>query len=146
MGKDTGLPAVATAGSVVKALRLLKARRISGATPYTNGMNQLEKEFFKSNGLKVTKIKGLVIEDNLEIGMIPSQEITLLAQEVNNKKAEAIFISCTNLPTIRVINYLESTLRKPVISSNTATLWSMLTTINRDYTKVNCGRTIERAT
>jgi len=109
-------------------------------------MNQLEKEFFKSNGLKVTKIKGLVIEDNLEIGMIPSQEITLLAQEVNNKKAEAIFISCTNLPTIRVINYLESTLRKPVISSNTATLWSMLTTINRDYTKVNCGRTIERAT
>ena len=49
-----------------------------------------------------------------------------LVLSLSHKEADGIFISCTNLPTINIIEELETILKKPVISSNTATLWAML--------------------
>jgi maleate isomerase len=138
--EKTGLPAVTTAGSVLDALKFLKAWTISVATPYINEINNLEKEFLLGNGFEVLQIKGLGIEDNLTIGRIQGQEIIELAREANHPRAQAIFISCTNLPTIDIIPQLEETLGKPVISSNTATLWSMLRKIDQDCSWIDCGR------
>lgn len=138
--KKTGLPAVATASCIVDALKFLKARRVSVATPYINEINDLEKRFLASNGFEVLQMKGLGIQDNLEISRIQGQRIIELAKEVNNERAQAIFISCTNLPTISLIPQLEQTLGKPAVSSNTATIWSMLKKIDRDYSWINCGR------
>jgi maleate isomerase len=41
-------------------------------------------------------------------------------------KPEALFISCTNLPTYDVIAQLEAELRIPVISANQVTMWAAL--------------------
>jgi maleate cis-trans isomerase len=49
-----------------------------------------------------------------------------LAKEVNNDKADGIFISCTNFKTLEILEKLEQDLAKPVISSNQATMWTML--------------------
>jgi maleate isomerase len=138
--EKTGLPAVATSGCVINALRFLKARRVSVATPYINEINDLEKKFLSANGFEVLHIKGLGIEDNLEIGRTRDQKTIELAEEVNDKRAQAVFISCTNIPTISIIPQLEETLKKPVISSNTATLWATLKTISEDYGWIDCGR------
>jgi len=40
--------------------------------------------------------------------------------------AEALFISCTNLPTYDVIPQLEAELRLPVLSANQVTMWAAL--------------------
>ena len=44
------------------------------------------------------------------------------AREVDDDRAEAVFISCTGFRTIEIIEKLESELGKPVISSNQASL------------------------
>ncbi len=124
--KATGLPAVATANSVIRALKELNAAKIAVATPYIKELNQLEKTFLQANGFKVTKIIGLEIEDNTEIGKLQPQAAYELALKANTPEAEAIFISCTNFRTIEIIEKLERELGKPVISSNIATLWDML--------------------
>ena len=49
-----------------------------------------------------------------------------LAKKINQDEAQAIFLSCTNFRTIEVISALERELKKPVISSNAATLWDAL--------------------
>jgi maleate isomerase len=41
-------------------------------------------------------------------------------------ESEAVFISCTDLNAIGLIDYLEADLGKPVITSNQATMWHML--------------------
>ena len=137
--KKTRLPAVATAGCVVDGLKLLKARRISVATPYVNEINDLEKKFLSNNGFDVLQIKGLGIEDNLSIGRIQGKRVIELAKEADSKNAQAVFISCTNLASLDIIPELEKTLGKPVISSNSATLWSMLRKINQDYCWIDWG-------
>jgi len=124
--RATKIPAVATAGAVVDALRALKLSRISVGTPYSEQVNALEKRFLEQNGFKVVKMKGLGIIDNTEIGRQNQRAVYNLVKEVEAAEAEAIFISCTNLPTIGVLEKLEKELEKPVVSSNTATMWAML--------------------
>ncbi len=124
--KVTGIRAVVTATAVLEALRELKAKKISVITPYIDEVNKKEKEFLEVNGFEVIDIKGLQIEDNVEIGKLQPESVYRLAKSVNLDSADALFISCTNLRTFEVIDYLEVDLGIPVISSNSATLWSTL--------------------
>jgi maleate cis-trans isomerase len=124
--KQTGISAIATAGAVLDALKLLAVDRVAVATPYVNAINRMEKKFLQENGVNVTDIQGLNIADNRKIGMTTEKDVLKLVGSLKQKTATAIFLSCTNLPTIQLIDRLEETYCKPVISSNTATLWAML--------------------
>ncbi len=124
--RASGVPAVATAGAVIRALRALGVRRVAVATPYIEEINILEERFLTQNGFTVVEMRGLGIRDNLEIGRLSRGDVERLVEGMRLDEAEGIFISCTNLPTAEVIGELEERLRRPVISSNTATLWAML--------------------
>jgi maleate isomerase len=124
--RATGLPAVATAGAVLRALRTLGVRRVAVATPYIEEINILEGKFLTDSGFEVVDMRGLGLRDNLEIGRLTGNVVERLVKGLRLDGADGIFISCTNLPTIEVIGRLERELRRPVISSNTATLWAML--------------------
>jgi len=138
--KATGIPAVATAGAVVDALKALKLSRISVATPYTEEINPLEKRFLEKNGLVIQKMKGLGIKDNLKIGEQSPQTVYELVKEVDTAQSDGVFVSCTNIRTIEVIGRLEEELKKPVVSSNTATLWAMLRRVKYRESIVGFGR------
>jgi len=124
--KASGKPAVATAGAVIKALKSLKIKKIAVATPYIDEINRLERQFLALNGFEIIDFKGLGLSSNLEIGRVNRKTLLKLVLSLNYKDADGIFISCTNLPTIDIIEELEAKTEKPVISSNTATLWAML--------------------
>jgi maleate isomerase len=124
--RTTKKPAVATAGSVVEALKSLDVSAVCVATPYSKAIDRLEQRFLENNGFVVPKIAGLGLTDNVKIAQLRSETVYRLAEEVDLPDAEAIFLSCTNMPTIDLIARLEKRLGKAVISSNTATLWSML--------------------
>lgn len=141
--KASGIPAVATAGAVVKALKNLEVKSVAVATPYIDEINKLEKEFLVANGFKVVDLKGLEISDNIKIGKIDKQTVLDLVLSLRHKEADGIFISCTNLPTINVIKELEDRLKKPVISSNTATLWAMLRKCGISINLIGYGKLLE---
>jgi len=124
--KATKIPAVATAGAVVDALRALRVFKISVGTPYSDEINALEKRFLEQSGFHIVKMRGLGIIDNTEIGRQSKRAVYNLVKEVETAEAEAVFLSCTNLPTISVLKKLEREFKKPVVSSNTATMWAML--------------------
>lgn len=122
----SGKPAVATAGAVVNALKALEIKKVAVATPYIAEINELEEEFLEANNLRVVDLKGLELSDNIKIGRIDSQTAFKLVMSLKHETADGIFISCTNFPTVKIIQKIENELGKPVISSNTATLWAML--------------------
>jgi len=124
--KITDIPAIATAGAVVDALKTLNPSRISVATPYTEEINSLERRFLEENGFVIQRMNGLGIKDNQKIGEQNPRTAYDLVKEVDTAQSDGVFVSCTNLKTIEVIDRLEEELKKPIISSNTATLWAML--------------------
>lgn len=124
--RATGIPGVATAGAVVDALKALNMRKVCVATPYTDQINELEKKFLSLNGFQVVDLKGLGIKSNLKIGRLSSEVAFRLVMELDYAKADGIFISCTNFPTAGILEKLERSTQKMIVSSNTATLWAML--------------------
>ncbi|MFQ6069857.1 MAG: aspartate/glutamate racemase family protein [Candidatus Aminicenantales bacterium] len=124
--KRTGIPAVATAQAMIDALVALKISRVCIATPYNEDINRMEKRFIEQNGIEVLRIQGLGIVENKEVGRKGPDAAYELGLKIFIPETQGIFISCTNFRTIEILDQLENELRVPVISSNTATFWSMM--------------------
>lgn len=121
-----GVPSFSTATAVVESLRELEAEKVVVATPYIEELNELERNFLESQGFEVLKMRGLGLVRNLDIGREPPSTAYRLAREVFRPEADAVFISCTNFRTIEIIEALEADLRRPVVTSNQASIWKAL--------------------
>lgn len=128
INKASGVPAIATARAVLDVLNEKGIKRVAVATPYTDEINGKEKDFLSENGFEVSGIKGLGIEENIDIGRQSPYIAYSLGKEVVqvHPEAEALFISCTNFRTFGIITSLSRDIGKPVITSNQASLWCAL--------------------
>ncbi len=130
ISKAAGCPAVATSSAVVDALKTLKARKIALATPYIMEVADREVEFLQKSGFEVVSNQSLGIMENLKIGQLTLQDAQDIAKRASSKLADAILVSCTNFRTFEALPSLERQLAKPVVSSNSATLWTALNALN----------------
>ncbi|MEI4487771.1 aspartate/glutamate racemase family protein [Frigidibacter sp. MR17.14] len=131
MTERSGLPVVTTADSIVRALRHLGVRRLSIVTPYAEATNQHEVAFLAAHGFETLAIAGLGIGANGPcefplIAQTPLDRIRALVAQTFVPGSEALLITCTDFPSLPLIDALEGELGVPVISSNTATLWACL--------------------
>ena len=140
-----GVPAVATSTAIMHAFDALDARSLAIATPYTDAMNDREVEFLEGNGYEVTAITGLGIEPNVGIGRQSPETAYRLGRQVDGADTDAVFLSCTNFRTFEVIEQLERDLGKPVVSSNSATLWAALDLLGVATEEVALGRLFDTA-
>jgi len=128
--KISKVPAITTSGCVKNALHFMKLSKISVFTPYIDEINKKEKEFLEKSGFEVLCIKGLGITNTVKIADVEPKLILDEAIQLyeKNKETQGIFISCTDLRTFDIINKLENQIGIPVITSNQASLWGLLTT------------------
>lgn len=129
----TKTKAMTTSTAVIEALKLLDIRKVAMATPYTDEINEREKRFIEAHGIRVTRTAGLGYYKPLKsyplalkpvsgMGLLDPSVAYKLAQDVNSREAEGIFISCTNFRTIEIIEALEKNLGKAVVTSNQASM------------------------
>jgi maleate isomerase len=120
----TGIPATTTSTASVKALKALGVKKVAVAAPYIEEINVRLRTFLEGNGFEVTALKGMHAKQG--VFMIGSEASYRLAKEVNNPQADGVFISCTTLRTLEVLEALEQDLGKPVVTANQATMWESL--------------------
>lgn len=126
LAREAGVRAVTTASAVIDALRSLGVQRLGLGTPYLPWVGAGEVDFFAEHGLEVVANENLGIVDGHEMAALEPSAVAALARSVDRPDADAIFLSCTDLPTFSVLGDLEAELGKPVLSSNSSTLWSMV--------------------
>jgi maleate isomerase len=128
--KEAGAPAaVTTSGALLEALVHLEVHRIATATPYVAELTVGLTTYLAEAGVEVVASAGLgLISD---IWMVPYDITAGLVRDTDTDDAQAVFISCTNLPTYDVIAELEGDLGKPVLTANQVTMWSALRVLGR---------------
>jgi maleate isomerase len=139
----SGIPTVATAASIKRAFDALNISSLSITTPYIQDLNNREVEFLQDAGYDVLEIEGLGLTSNLDIGAQRPETAYCRARSVADADPDGIFISCTNYRTFEIIEHLESDLGKPVVTSNQATLWNALKTLEVDYSDLSLGQLFE---
>ena len=131
MTQMCGKPCVATAPALIHACKELNLRKVAIATPYHDALNQHEVHFFERSGIQVLKIKGLGIgaggpHEYVNLAKVPKEEVYRHARGTWVPEADGMVVSCTDFASLEAIPRLEQELSRPVISSNTATLWAAL--------------------
>jgi arylmalonate decarboxylase len=130
MAEKAHCPTVLTADAVVDALRALNVRRVALASPRTEFVTKRELDFLASSGFEVVSSRSLGLgateEERRYIGRVPSETLYRLVASVVRPEADAIFVTCTQLPTLPMIGRLEAEFGKPVVTSNQATAWRCL--------------------
>ncbi|WP_310724826.1 decarboxylase [Streptomyces sp. N2A] len=127
MAQAGDVPSLTTSGALLEALREIGARRIAVVTPYTKSVTDSLEDYLGEGGITVTGRAYLGLTRH--IWKVPYRDVVDMARAAVVGSADALFISCTNLPTYDVIPQLEAELRMPVLSANQVTMWAALRAI-----------------
>jgi maleate isomerase len=116
--------------SAINALKTLKINKVSIFTPYTDEINQSVINYFKNEKIEISELSYFDIASDLDIGKVDPQHLfdVLIKQDLSN--SDALFVSCTALPVLSIINEIEKKLGKVILSSNQTLIWDTLKQVN----------------
>ncbi|MEI7785969.1 MAG: aspartate/glutamate racemase family protein [Betaproteobacteria bacterium] len=115
--QSTGVPVVTTARAMMVALAGLGAKRISLLTPYADEVNQRLRAFLASEGIEVIHFYSFEAPDTAALGRITESEVEREARRLCRPDVDALFIACSQLPTLKVVQQLQREGQGPVLSS-----------------------------
>jgi maleate isomerase len=137
------IPVVSAVSSVVAALHGLSSRRIMLVTPFAPEMNAVIAQHLKSEGL--TTFFGPAFDKDRRPGasvdIAPSELLSRVTETFRQyPSAEAIYFQGATLDPLPIIQQLEENLEVPVITSNTAMIWNILSKLGLRFTIAGYGR------
>ena len=126
--------------SAVKAVRALDIKKISIFTPYTKIINDSLVDYFNKENIIINSLTYLDIASDLDIGKVDQNHLFEILSKIDLEDSDALFVSCTALPVLSIINKLEKRLNKIVLSSNQTLIWEALNLIDNKEPVVGFGK------
>lgn len=122
------------------ALDRFGAKRIAVLTPYIDEVNADIARYLESGGMRISAFTSFKIADNEEMARLAPESIYRAALEADRDEADALFISCTAIRAVEVIERIEQTLGKPVVTAVQAMFWHSLRLAGYDAAVPDYGR------
>ena len=116
--------------SAINALKSLKIKKLSIFTPYTDEINKSVINYFRKENIEIVELSYFDIASDLDIGKVDPQHVFDTLTKIDLTNSDALFVSCTALPVLTIINELEKKINKVVLSSNQTLIWDTLKEIN----------------
>ena len=135
-----GIACTSPPTAALAALQALRLRRIAVLTPYTEGVNHRVVEYFTARGLDIAAFGAFNKESDAEIATIAPASIIAAAQALDAPDIDGIFLSCTGLRGVAVVDELEARLGKPVVTSNQAMAWHAMRLAGHNEAVAGFGR------
>jgi maleate isomerase len=129
--------------SAIKALKKLNIKKISIFTPYTQSINDTVVNYFKKENIIINSLTYFNIASDLDIGKVDENYLFQVLSKIDLQDSDALFVSCTALPVLSIIEKLEKKLNKIVLSSNQTLIWDVLSLIGNKETVAGYGKIFE---
>ena len=117
--------------AAINALRKMKVEKVAIFTPYSKVLNDEVIDYFKSENFEISSNAYFDILSDLDIGKVDEDYLYETLSKMDLGDADALFISCTALPALSIIEKLEKKLNKVVLSSNQVLIWDTLQSIGK---------------
>lgn len=121
------VPVITPLGAAVRGLAARGVRRIAILTPYLAETALPVANFFAEAGFEVVRATCLGMEDDRRMAAVDDATILAAARAADHPGAEALFISCTALPAMALVDRAEAAIGKPVLTSNLACIEELRT-------------------
>jgi maleate isomerase len=120
-------PVITMARAIVDAAQALGLQRIAVAAPYEQWLLDRLVEYLEASGFRVLNAHGLGQQAN--VAHTPDDALDL-AEKGWHPHADGLVISCGNFPTLEMLETIEGRFDKPVVTSNQASVWSLLSSVD----------------
>jgi len=137
-------PTVTTAGAMAACLIAGGHKKVDIVTPYVQLTNERLKQFLKAHDIDVVKLGTFDMLDMFDHAKIQPEEIYRKVKDITTPEAEAVFVACTQLRALEVLDMLERDLGKPVYSAVQASAWQAYEAMGVDPKIVDCGSLLRR--
>jgi len=126
--------------AAVNALRKMNVNKVSIFTPYSEKLNNDVVDYFKNQNFTVTSNSYFDILYDNDIAKVDPDYLFEVITKMDLGEAEAVFLSCTNLPALNIVDKLEKKLNKIVLSSNQVLIWDTLQNIKKNDSVKGFGK------
>ena len=127
-----------TAG--VAGLKRLGCRNVSLITPYTIDITAMMGGFIEDHGIAVSGAATFNNARDDEVARISEESIRQAILSAGDGPSDSVFVSCSSLHVLPVIEDCEATLGKPVLASNQAMAWHSMRLAGIDDALPGFGR------
>ena len=115
--------------SAIKAINKMKVKKISVFTPYPESVNKTVFEYFSKEKIEVISFSSFNLDSDLEIGKVDPNYLFEVLTKMDTGNAEALFVSCTALPVLKILDHVETKIKKIVLSSNQTLIWDSIRSV-----------------
>jgi len=115
--------------SAIKAFTKMNARKIALFTPYPESVNKTILEYFNKKNINIISFSTFNIDQDEDIASVDPKFLLETLIKLNISDADALFISCTALPALEILEKVEKKVKKLVLSSNQTLIWDTLRSI-----------------
>ena len=100
-------------------------------SPYSDAVNERAARYFKTkHGLDTIALEGFGATDAYAIGKLGPQNARDAFARIDRPEIEAFVVPGGNFPTMSSIAAWEREFKKPVVTTNQASIWAMLRAFN----------------
>ena len=121
-----GVPASSTSIAFVDALRHLGIRRVAVAASYPEDVARHFVGFLTAGGVDVVAMGSHGIYTAAEVGTLEPDQVVAMVTAADHRDAEAVLVPDTAMHTVAIVDKLEATIGKPVLTANQVTVWKGL--------------------
>ena len=115
--------------SAIKAFDKMNVKKIAVFTPYPESVNQTISEYLFEKNISVVSFGTFNLNLDVDFARIDSKYLSEILIKLNIKDADALFVSCTALPALEIIDEVEKKINKPVFSSNQTLIWETIRSV-----------------
>jgi len=115
--------------SAIKAINKMKIKKIAVFTPYPESVNKTILEYFSKENIEISSFSSFNLDSDLEIGKVDHNYLLEVLTKMNTGSSDALFISCTALPVLKILDHVETKIKKIVLSSNQTLIWDSIRSV-----------------
>ena len=115
--------------STIKAFTEMNVKKIALFTPYPESVNKTILEYFNRKNINIISFSTFNIDLDEDIASVDPKYLSETLIKLDISDVDALFISCTALPALEIIDEVEKKINKIVFSSNQTLIWDTLRSV-----------------
>jgi len=118
--------------AALKAFKKLNLKNIAVLTPYPKDVNVTVFDYLSKNNLTIDSFNSFNLNYDSEIAQVSLDSLKESIANINLDNVDGLFVSCTALKIVDILDEVEKKFNTTVISSNQAIIWDCLRLLNID--------------
>ena len=129
--------------AAIKAFNYLGIKKIAVLTPYPKDVNETVFNYLNENNLTIDSFSSFNLEYDSDIAQVSHESLQKQIAKIDLSNVDGLFVSCTALKIVDVLDKIEKLQNTTIISSNQAIIWDCLRSVGINMKIKGYGKLFE---